>query len=60
MKNQKQKRRVNIYLIGEIINSVVFDDFTSQITEQAFFFMEDEVVVAIVPFNHLIIFSNEI
>jgi hypothetical protein len=60
MDDNKQKRRVNIYFKGEVVESVIFDSFTSEITEKSFFFMSDGVTVAIVPFDHLIIFSNQL
>jgi hypothetical protein len=54
----KKLRHAYIYGLNEIIQKIYFDYFSSEITEQAYFFMLDGKNVAIIPYKYLIIFDN--
>jgi len=55
---EKQIRRAYIYGLNEIIQKIEFDSFSSEIIEQAYFFMKDNKNVAIIPYKYLIIFTE--
>ena len=47
-----------IYGLDNLIQRIEYTSFTSEIIEQAYFFMNEKDNVAIIPYKYLIIFDN--